>query len=50
MNQEELLALIKLLDYVEADERRHFEETEEHERAGHIYLEILKLKKFLKRQ
>ena len=37
----------KLIDYLEHDEKKHFESCTEHKK-GHIYIEILKVKKWLK--
>lgn len=50
MNAEQLRSLAHLLDYVAADEQKHFESTPVEDRDNHIYLDILILQDYLTQQ
>ena len=47
MNIEQLRSLARLLEYVTADEQKHFESLSPEEREHHIYLDIQILQDYL---
>lgn len=47
MNETQLKSLKALLEYLQDDEKSHFEETPIEERGNHIYNDIVVLQKFV---
>ena len=48
MNKEQLNSFKKVLDYLEYDEHKHYEECEPRDRKDHIYRDVKILKKVIK--
>lgn len=47
MDKTTLEFITKILDYMEPDEKRHYEECESDDRSGHVYNDITAIRRFL---
>jgi hypothetical protein len=50
MNAQQLLSLVRVLDYLAQEEGSHFECASPEERTNHIYLDVLILQDYLEHQ
>ena len=47
MNEKEFEAIIKLVEYLEHDEKKHYLESEPANRKNHIYIHVKRVKKWI---